>query len=81
MSKQTVNETPEFPARIKPVRVGVYRTTFGSETTRGWGFSRWDGKRWSNERPTALEAAEADTSGAIQKKRWIGLAEKSGVAS
>ena len=69
MSEQKL--TPWFPLEVKPVRRGVYETEF--DTFRG--FSRWTGKKWANQDPAAERARLLPASGAVQDKRWRGLAE------
>lgn len=70
--------TPWYPTSIKPARPGVYRTSFkpfSSDDSAREGYSYWNGKKWSTQRPSRKRAEKADTFGAIQSKRWRGLAE------
>ena len=61
----------------KPIkdRVGVYNTKFSGHE----GFSYWNGRRFGNQRHTAIEAARSykinATRGAVQEKEWRGLAQ------
>ena len=62
--------TPWFPANQKPVLRGVYETKFDGRS----GYSRWMGSRWANQYPDAVAAQGVCVSGAVQRKRWRGLA-------
>ena len=66
--------TPWYPANVKPVRVGVYRTDayvmFGLEC-----FQRWSGHYWCGY-SRKVEGAEAISflTSSCQNVRWCGLA-------
>ena len=63
--------TPWFDGSIKPVRAGVYETSYGRS-----GYAYFDGKRWGWVNATVEQASkDQDTNGAFQRKRWRGLAE------
>lgn len=77
MSKQKL--TPWFPADVMPVRPGVYETEFDdcADSFTWHGYSRWDGFRWWNQFNTVAHAANGGAwkyEGAVQEKRWRGLA-------
>lgn len=69
--------TPWFPAKVKPVHVGVYQTIQshfpGSKTF----YQFWDGQRWGFSGHTANEAFEDKrVKSFYQDGDWRGLAEK-----
>lgn len=61
--------TKIFPAHIKPVRVGVYKTKIFE-----WRYSYWDGKFWSFSKDSVCDAyaVKWNTSN-FQNKQWRGL--------
>lgn len=68
-----------FSENTKPVHIGVYKTRhhhFGNEWRDA--YSYWNGKEWSNSQPTVNDAhfVRTWTEGAIQEKKWRGLAEQ-----
>lgn len=69
--------TPWFPLSVKPVHVGWYETRM---LKRFVGHSFWDGIKWSGtyfgESWTEINLRSINFYGAIQNKKWRGLAEK-----
>jgi hypothetical protein len=69
MSKQM---TQWYPSNIKPVRPGVYETTY-----TGGSYCYFDGKRWGWANPTVRKAnKDRDTRGAYQAKEWRGFTKE-----
>ena len=66
--------TPWFSAVHKPVRVGVYQTSYRGDW--GAGFSYWDGSRWGNQKNDPKNCHAGDFIGAYQNKQWRGFAEE-----
>jgi hypothetical protein len=58
-----------FPAKIKPVHVGVYET----ELHGYLGYSFWNGKWWCD---TAQKPGWASKRPGMQGKKWRGFKEK-----
>jgi len=72
--------TSWYPPRIKPVRVGVYKTqltqlTHSNNIDHFTGFSKWDGERWSDTRRSVKAASICDIEG-MQTKTWCGLVKE-----
>ena len=66
--------TPIFPAHIKPVRVGVYKTGASGERGKLIWWSYWDGKRWGWHCDSWEEAKhDGQWFFADQEKRWQGI--------
>jgi hypothetical protein len=63
--------TDWFPADVKPVRIGVYETSFAY----GGGFSEWNGYHWSNQYDTPQRAKDMAYFAGEQDKCWRGLTE------
>ena len=71
--------TSWFPANVKPVHIGVYEIAYHLfEDEWSNGFSYWNGKKWANSCCSIRSAYENRTwfEGAIQEKKWRGLAEQ-----
>jgi len=58
-----------FPAKIKPVHVGVYET----DLVGLLGYSFWDGKWWCD---TALSPELTNKRMGMQQKKWRGFKVK-----
>jgi len=72
-----VTEVGPFPPEVKPVRSGVYRTSFGVREEFGYSYFATQTGRWSFQRksPALAERDKNNTGHAYQKKRWSGLDE------
>lgn len=72
-----MNLTPWYPARIKPLRSGVYEVRWHGDGSR-WRWCYWTGSEWANTGTNKAEAAARKTwtNGAVQSKSWRGLAEE-----
>ena len=70
--------TPWFPAKIKPVRAGVYETKWFCVDECEHGFSYWNGSIWANSStsPKSAYGHKNWTSGAVQSKKWRGFTEE-----
>ena len=67
--------TPIFPPHIKPVRVGVYKTTVYDPEERPDLFSYWNGKWWGFACYTQKEAIDVRSmKSGYQNKSWQGVA-------
>ena len=77
--KARKGEVGPFPADVKPVRSGVYRTTFGCGVGYSY-FSKPSGL-WGHECSSADICIEVfnlwGSKGANQNKKWCGLAKES----
>lgn len=68
--------TPWFPAKVKPVRKGVYQRDYGVDGL-GIEFCYWDGNRWGLFGYTPDDAKSwAYLPTGYGKCKWRGLAEK-----
>ena len=71
--------TKWFPTDVKPVHIGVYEAiyhVFEDEWSTGYSF--WNGKEWANS-SDSIKGAYSNRKwiqGAIQEKKWRGLAEQ-----
>lgn len=66
--------TPIFPPHIKPVRVGVYKTTCDDSAEIPVYFSYWNGRRWSYACYSMEGAgARSESIALYQNKSWQGL--------
>jgi len=66
--------TPWFPAKVKPVRAGVYEIQ--EDELPVW-YRRWDGKNWYVGDPTPEGAAQERTILASWfRAPWRGLAKE-----
>lgn len=64
--------TPIFPPHIKPVRVGVYKTTCDDSAEIPAYFSYWSGRRWSCA-CYSIEYVGSQRRSLYQNKSWQGL--------
>lgn len=60
-----------FPKNIKPVRVGVYQTSFDGSV----GYSFWNATHWGDQFITPAQADSIRGYG-VQGKRWRGLTDQ-----
>ena len=70
--------TTWFAEHIKPARIGVYETSYHLDGKEwDYGYSYWNGEEWTNGNNTVngAYAKHLWVEGAIQDKRWRGLAE------
>ena len=70
--------TPWFLSRIKPVHKGVYETKWSCIDEWVYGFSYWNGSKWSNSVDTEKAAYKLKewNQHAEQQKHWRGFTEK-----
>lgn len=67
--------TPWYPPSVKPMRPGVYQTTFFPYCVWLKLYSRWSGTCWFWQCPNKRDAATTTKVG-DQDKHWRGLAEE-----
>lgn len=65
--------TPWFPATVKPVRAGVYRTRPESSTSQIICYSYWSGRKWGFYKYTKRHAISAMGESPVQNKEWRGV--------
>jgi hypothetical protein len=72
-----VKKTEWFPARIKPMRHGVYETRTGADEYGDW-YQYWDGKNWRATGSTVDRAysVRAGSASTFSRVEWRGLTEK-----
>lgn len=65
--------TPWFPAYIKPVHIGVYKTRGYAMLTT---FAKWNGFQWYVDAFNMNDAQTRTAPSMIQDRQWRGLASK-----